>query len=60
MIHNIKEDEEIINESKTHMMPLAGVINQGHFFQEMLPIHAQENPYCHPTAWASKTYWQYL
>jgi hypothetical protein len=45
MIHNIKEDEEIVNDHKTHMMPLAGVINQGHLFQEMLPIHAQENPY---------------
>jgi hypothetical protein len=27
MIHNIKEDEKIINENKTHMMPLAKVIN---------------------------------
>ncbi len=45
MIHNKKEDEKIINEHKTHMMPLVGVINQGHLFEEMLPIHAQEDPY---------------
>ncbi len=45
MIHNIKEDEKIINEHKAHMMPLVGVINQGHLFEEMLLIHAQEDPY---------------
>jgi len=55
-IYNIKEDEEIINEHKTHMMPLARVINQGHLFWEMLPIHAQEDPYIIQLLRQQKTY----
>lgn len=43
--NNIEEDEGIINEHGTHMMPLVGVMNQGHLFQEVLAIHTQEDLY---------------
>jgi hypothetical protein len=42
---SVEEDKGTINKHGTHMMQLAWVINQGHLHQEVLPIHAYEDPY---------------
>jgi hypothetical protein len=42
---NVEEDEGSISKPKTHTMPSARIINKGHLVQELLPIHAHEDPY---------------
>ncbi len=43
--NNIEEDEGSRDKHEIHGMPLALVINQGHLLEEVLPIHAHEDPY---------------
>ncbi len=38
-------DKESILELETHTMPNPRVINKDHLVQELLPIHAHEDPY---------------
>jgi hypothetical protein len=42
---SVEEDEGSISKPETHTMPPQGVINKGHLVQELLPIHAHEDPY---------------
>lgn len=42
---NIEEEEGSKDKHEIHGMPLAWVINQGHLFHKVLPIHALEDPY---------------
>jgi len=43
--NNVEEDKENILKLETHTMPPPRVINKGYLVQELLPIHAQEDPY---------------
>jgi hypothetical protein len=43
--NSANEDKESILKLETHTMPPLGVINKSHLVHELLPIHAQEDPY---------------
>ncbi len=42
---NVEKDEGNISEPKSQMIPPPRVINKGQLIPELLPIHAQEDPY---------------
>ncbi len=42
--NSVEEDEGSISKPETHAMPPLGVIYKGHLVQDLVPIHAHEDP----------------